>query len=103
MLRDFDTNIDMNGISTFINTIPPYLKTTAGIYLTWIIFHYIATHLYSNYCNNWSIYGFIFSPLTNSTPFCKGLLYIISNGSANISQMWTLLGSWIAGYLIIPK
>lgn len=102
-MREFNTRFEMFDFTSYINKVPPFLKTTLGVYLTWIILHYIATHLYSNYCNNLSIYGFIFSPLTNTTPFCRGLVYIINTGSNNISNMWSLIGTWAAGYIMIPK
>jgi hypothetical protein len=78
-------------------------KKTTPLYVGWIFLHFIAVHLYANYCNNFSLYGLIFSPLTLSTPMCRGLNYIIYNGSNNINGMWLILGSWLSQFLISPK
>jgi|TARA_B100001063_G_C16697930_1_gene520905 hypothetical protein len=79
------------------------LKTTAGMYVFWIFLHYTSVHLYAHYCNNLSVYGFLLSPLTNATPICKSLNYIIYNGGNNINSMWIIIGSWFSGFLVLPR
>lgn len=66
-----------------------------SIYVLWIIIHYISSHLYVKFCTPNTFYGFLLSPFLTSTPYCKGLSWIIYNGNNNITTMWLSLGSWI--------
>lgn len=84
----------------YITTVHPYIYNSVGIYGIWIGLHYGATHLYATSCNNWSITGFLASPIMNSTPYCKGLNWIIRTGSDTIDTMWVTVGTWTSGYLL---
>jgi hypothetical protein len=84
----------------YITTVHPYIYNSVGIYGIWIGLHYGATHLYATSCNNWSITGFLASPIMNSTPYCKGLNWIIRTGSDTIDTMWVTVGTWMSGYLL---
>ena len=87
-------------ISSYITTIHPYIYNSIGIYGLWILIHYGASNLYANTCNNWSIYGFISSPILSSTPYCKSLNWAIKKGSDVIDGMWVTIGTWASGYLL---
>jgi hypothetical protein len=36
------------------------------------------------------------SPVVCATPYCKGLVWVINNGSYMITNMWILVGTWIS-------
>lgn len=43
---------------------------------------------------------FFASPIMNSTPYCKGLNWIIRTGSDTIDTMWITVGTWMSGYVL---
>ena len=67
-----------------------------GIYLLWIILHYVAGILYCKLCTPTNIVGFIISPFIALTPYCRALRWVIFNGGNIINNMWIVLGTWIA-------
>ena len=69
------------------------------IYLSWMTMHYVAAHIYSEFCINWSITGYIFSPFTVTSPLCKGLNWIIYESSNSLSAIFVFLGSTVTLYL----
>ena len=70
------------------------LINVGGTYGIWILVHYISSHLYVRWCVNWSVIGFISSPLLVNTPHCKALNWGINNGITNIQSMWIMVGYW---------
>lgn len=87
-------------LTSLINQIHPYIYNSIGIYGIWIVMHYGASHLYAETCNNWSVTGFFYSPILNSTPYCKCLNWVIKTGSETIDTMWVAIGTWASGYLL---
>jgi hypothetical protein len=85
----------------YLNKPVKIVIATWTIYLLWIYLHYFASHLYIEYCVPHTIKGFIMSPFMVSTPHCKGLRWIIYNGGNNITNMWSLVGTWIYARLIV--
>ena len=92
----------MSSITLFFNTYfgsygPTFLKIfkLISIYLCYIIFHYLASHLYIDFCVPSTIIGFIQSPFVAVLPHCQALRWIIYKGGNNLSIMWKLLGGWI--------
>jgi hypothetical protein len=77
-----------------------YLQGPFALYAGWILIHYLAAHAYSTYCVNWSWYGFLSSPLITSTPICRGLSWVIYEGSNTISHVWVLIGTTLSVYLV---
>lgn len=75
------------------------IANTLSIYTSWILIHYVSSHLYSLQCTNYSIWGFITSPINISTPYCRGLSWVIYSGSEKIFNMWNLLGSYALSYI----
>jgi hypothetical protein len=70
-----------------------------GIYLGWIILHYIAAHLYVKLCVSGTVLGFILAPFLATSPHCQGLRWAVYNGGNSISTMWVLFGVWLTKYL----
>lgn len=71
------------------------------VYILWIVFHYLASHLYTKFCVPNTLYGFIISPFLTSTPHCQGLRWIIFNGANAINSMWILIGTWMCSYILL--
>jgi hypothetical protein len=72
------------------------------IYFFWILMHYIASHLYTMYCTEYSVIGFLISPLLISSIHCYSLRWIIIQSSDIINNMWILLSAWLAS-LFFPN
>jgi len=72
-----------------------------GIYLIWIVLHYMASHLYVQYCTPNTLIGFISSPIVSPLPHCQSFRWIIYNGGNSIMNMWIILGIWLMKHLVI--
>ena len=64
------------------------------LYITCIIAHYLASHLYVYYCVESTFIGFLLSPFMTLAPHCQAFRWIIYNGGYTINAMWFLLGNW---------
>lgn len=71
-----------------------------GLYISWILLHYIASHLYIRLCVQATLMGFILSPFLAPAPHCQALRWAIYNGGNSIVAMWVLVGMWIMKYLM---
>jgi len=67
-----------------------------GTYLLWITLHYLAANLYSEFCTNWSIVGFITFPFMAITPWCKSLSWMIHKGNIILDEGYLLLAGYIS-------
>ena len=74
-----------------------------GLYFVWILFHYIASHLYVHWCVPATIVGFLMSPFLVPAPHCQALRWIIYNGANNINAMWLFLSTWLISRVIPLK
>tara|TARA_Y100000816_G_C26103652_1_gene585644 strand:- start:1426 stop:1740 length:315 start_codon:yes stop_codon:yes gene_type:complete len=99
MLSSEIIDISELNMNEFVVSITQYLQGPFAIYLGWIIIHYLAAHAYSEFCVNWSWYGLITSPFISTTPICRGLSWVIYEGSNTITHLWLLLGTTISLYL----
>ena len=97
-----DNNNENNKLS-FIKKIVLFCKNTFGIYLLWILIHFISVQLYVYFCTPFTLYGFLISPFISCAPHCKALNWAIYNSSNIIEYMWVLIGSWICSKLFIDK
>ena len=66
----------------------------AGIFVVWIIIHYIAANLYPTFCAAAGIVGFIKSVFVAQAPHCIAMRWIIYNGGIVINSMWLAIASW---------
>jgi hypothetical protein len=66
----------------------------AGIFILWIILHYVASNLYPRFCAELSILGFIKSIFVTQAPHCVALRWVINNGSNVINSMWASIALW---------
>ena len=60
----------------------------AGVFILWIIIHYIASNLYPKFCAELTFLGFIKSMFVAQAPHCIALRWIIYNGGIAINSMW---------------
>jgi len=74
---------------------------TIAVYLCWLIVYFASTHLYTHFCTNLSVYGFLTAPFMTQTPHCRAFLWSISNGVTIIDTMWVLIGSFILSLIPI--
>jgi hypothetical protein len=72
-----------------------------GIYLFWVVLHYICSNMYASWCTPYTIFGFILSPFVSSAPHCTAFRWVITSGGNIINTMWITLGSWFAKKMII--
>lgn len=77
-----------------------FIIKVSGIYLLWIFLHFIATHLYVNFCVPKTVVGFIMSPFMTATPHCQGLRWIVYNAAGAINNMWIILGTWLCSLIL---
>jgi len=77
-----------------------FIIKISGVYILWIILHFVSSHLYIKFCVPSSFMGFIISPFMTSSPHCQGLRWIIYNGANTINNMWVILGTWLCSYLL---
>lgn len=66
----------------------------ALLYITCIVAHYVAAHLYIYYCVDSTFIGFLLSPFMTLAPHCQAFRWIIYNGGYTINAMWFLIGNW---------
>ena len=70
------------------------LYSLIGYYIMWISLHYIAVHLYPNYCAPLTVMGFILSPFMVSAPHCIAMRWLVVEGSNVIVTMWVAVGAY---------
>ena len=88
------------------NYIIPTLKTAwrvAGIYVIWTFIHYIASHLYTQFCVPYTFLGFIAAPFLVASPHCAGLRWCIIHGAETITAMWVVVGTWLVTLVVRPN
>ena len=72
-----------------------YVFDITGVFILWIVLHFIAANLYPMFCAELSIFGFVKSIFVAQTPHCIALRWVIYNGGNSINSMWISLGLWI--------
>ena len=85
-------------IAILFSSITNYLKhafDVVGIYLMWIVLHYVAANIYPVYCAQPTLEGFIMSIFDVPTPQCQALRFVISHGGTFINNMWIALGTYL--------
>jgi hypothetical protein len=70
------------------------------IYLFWITVHYLASHLYPQFCAELSVYGFITSAIYVMTPHCRALAWLKTTSAIAIENMWLVVGAWFCAKLM---
>jgi hypothetical protein len=84
----------------FLKAIKDWVLNISGIFIIWIILHFVAANLYAKLCADFTIYGFIKSIFISEAPHCVALRWLIYNGGKAIHSMWVALAVWFTGKLI---
>ena len=74
-----------------------FIINVCGIYLCWIILHFVAANLYPRFCAELTFWGLIKSAFVAPAPHCQAMRWVITNGGSVITQMWIVLGTWMCG------
>ena len=80
--------------------IDKFLKSSASIYILWVLLHYTSPHLYVYFCVPLNPVGFAMSIFIAPAPHCQVLRWTIYNGGNMIIAMWVCMGTWLAQLLI---
>ena len=72
-----------------------YVYDVAGIFILWILIHYVSANLYPALCAERGIIGFIKSIFISQAPHCVVLRWVIYNGGNAINSMWISIGIWL--------
>uniref|UniRef100_A0A6C0D3W6 Uncharacterized protein n=1 Tax=viral metagenome TaxID=1070528 RepID=A0A6C0D3W6_9ZZZZ len=76
-----------------------YTGKVFGIYILWILIHYVCVYLYLYFCTPSTITGFFMSPFLVPAIHCQAFRWAIYNGGNSIYAMWFILGAWIVKYI----
>ena len=74
-----------------------------GIYIIWVLIHYMSAHIYTKICVPSGLFVFVLSFILTPSPYCYTLRWIIFNGGNYITSMWVILGMWIVNKLPIIR
>jgi hypothetical protein len=77
-----------------------HLYDIVGIFILWIVLHYVASNIYPVLCCELSLVGLIKSIFMTQTPQCVALRWLIYNGGSVINSMWMTLGLWLSSKLV---
>lgn len=66
----------------------------AGFFILWVTLHFIAANLYSRFCAEQSLFGYIKSIFIAQVPHCVAMRWIIYNGGNVINSMWLSIAVW---------
>ena len=86
----FNIDVSLDSITEFIKTGLPAI----GVFLIWMVIHYITPRLYIYLCGPLTILGFILSPMASTMPHCKALRWLFTVSADNLNAMIVLLGTW---------
>jgi len=77
-----------------------YLTSPVGIFVLWIVLHFVAPHLYVYFCTPATLMGLALSPFVAPAPHCMAFRWIIYNGGTMITTMWMVIGGWFIRKLV---
>lgn len=97
-------------LDTYLRVVPArmyefgrFVYINFGIYLLWILMHYVASHLYIHWCVPATVIGLLMSPFMAASPHCYALRWLINTGGSSIVIMWSFVGSWLLTKIIPIK
>jgi len=83
----------------YFNQFLNLFQNVIGIYVLWMLIHYLSAHLYVRFCAPGTMFGFLLSPFMAAAPHCQALRWGLYNGGNSIISMWVTIGLWLLGYL----
>jgi hypothetical protein len=93
-----------NVVMTAFKVAKPYLVAlngVAGLYILWMVLHFVSANLYVYYCAHMSLFGFLMSPVLASAPHCRAIRWVLNSGAQSIDAMWIVLGTWVCSKLAL--
>jgi len=102
--NDTKFKVRKNMLMTAFNVAKPYLlvvNSVAGLYILWMVLHFVSANLYVYYCAHMSLFGFLMSPVLASAPHCRAIRWVLNSGSHSIDAMWIVLGTWVCSKLAL--
>lgn len=93
-----------NKLKVAFRVAKPYLvavNSIAGLYILWMVLHFVAANLYVYYCAYMSLFGFLMSPVLASAPHCRAIRWVLNAGAQSIDAMWVVLGTWVCSKLAL--
>jgi hypothetical protein len=103
-VRDDDFLARENKFKAAFNVAKPYLvavNSIAGLYILWMVLHFVSANLYVYYCAHMSVFGFLMSPVLASAPHCRAIRWVLNSGAQSIDAMWIVLGTWVCSKLAL--
>uniref|UniRef100_A0A6C0HQE0 Uncharacterized protein n=1 Tax=viral metagenome TaxID=1070528 RepID=A0A6C0HQE0_9ZZZZ len=103
-VRDDDFLAGENKFKAAFNVAKPYLvavNSIAGLYILWMVLHFVSANLYVYYCAHMSVFGFLMSPVLASAPHCRAIRWVLNSGAQSIDAMWIVLGTWVCSKLAL--
>ena len=79
------------------------IKDVIGIYIIWIMLHFICSHLYIKFCVGNTILSILISPFISTMPHCVAMRWVIYKGAKVIEIMWILAGKWVIEQFIMNQ
>jgi len=102
--KEKDSNVRENRVMTAFKVAKPYLlvvNSVAGLYILWMVLHFVSANLYVYYCAHMSLFGFLMSPVLASAPHCRAIRWVLNSGAQSIDAMWIVLGTWVCSKLAL--
>ena len=103
-VREEEPVVRENKLKTAFRIVKPYLvavNSVAGLYILWMVLHFISANLYVYYCAHMSLFGFLMSPVLASAPHCRAIRWVLNSGAQSIDAMWIVLGTWVCSKLAL--
>jgi len=103
-VREEEPVVRENKLKTAFRIVKPYLvavNSVAGLYILWMVLHFVSANLYVYYCAYMSLFGFFMSPVLASAPHCRAIRWILNSGAQSIDAMWIVLGTWVCSKLAL--
>lgn len=102
--KEKDPKVKENLVMTAFKVAKPYLlvvNSVAGLYILWMVLHFVSANLYVYYCAHMSLFGFLMSPVLASAPHCRAIRWVLNSGAQSIDAMWIVLGTWVCSKLAL--
>jgi len=102
--KETESKVRENMLMTAFKVAKPYLlvvNSVAGLYILWMVLHFVSANLYVYYCAHTSLFGFLMSPVLASAPHCRAIRWVLNSGAQSIDAMWIVLGTWVCSKLAL--
>ena len=102
--EESELKVRENMLMTAFKVAKPYLlvvNSVAGLYILWMVLHFVSANLYVYYCAHMSLFGFLMSPVLASAPHCRAIRWVLNSGVQSVDSMWIVLGTWVCSKLAL--